>query len=118
MIFAFCTLGDMNYREVKKECRDNKFVPLLIYVYEGKRVLPYFSSEITCRDFCRRNLPRKWLSGAAHLEQEELEKLAADHCDIEVKMFEWPRKIKDLVEWDIIIHELLESPDVLAKAVR
>jgi len=117
MIFAFCTLGDMNFKEVKRECADNKFVPILVYVYEGKRVMPYFSSGNVCKDFCRRNLPKEWLSGAVTLGQEELEKLAADN-NMDVKLFDWPRNIKKFVEWDIIIHEFLDTPDISAKAIR
>ena len=110
MIFAFTTLGDMSLREVFKECRTGKFVPLLVYEFDGQRILPYFSAESTCRRFCERNLPKKWPSGAVHLTQADLEVLAKHK--IQVKDFQWPRNIKDVVTWDVHVHEFVNTPEI------
>jgi hypothetical protein len=110
MIFAFTTLGDMTLQEVFDECKSGKFAPLLVYEFEGKRVLPYFSSSNICRRFCQRNLPKKWPSGAVHLTTEDLEILAEQN--IQVKEFTWPRNIKDVVIWDVHVHEFVNVPEI------
>jgi hypothetical protein len=110
MIFAFTTLGDMSLREVFSECRSGKFAPLLVYEYDGVRVLPYFTSVSVCKNFCRRNLPKKWPSGAVHCTPEDIEILAAQ--SLQVKEFSWPRNIKDLVTWDVHVHEFVNTPDI------
>ena len=109
MIFAFTTFGDMNVGEVREECRTNKFAPLLIYEFEGKVTLPYFTSVRVCKEFCRRNLPKKWLSGAIYCTDDDLKTLA-DH-DMQLKEFSWPKKIKNLVSWDVHIHEFDDTPE-------
>jgi len=110
MIFAFTTLGDMDLREVFNECRHGKFAPLLVYEYEGARILPVFMSARVCKDFCRRNLPKKWPSGAVFFTQEDFEILAKQ--ELQVKEFDWPRKIKGLVTWDVHVHEFVKTPDI------
>ncbi len=115
MIFVFTTLGDMSYREVFKECGSEKFAPLLLYEYEGKRILPFFDNAETCRKFCRRNLPKEWPSGAVHLTKEDLGVLATQNLMFE--KFHWPRKIKDLVTWDVHVHEFVNTPDIITDRI-
>lgn len=110
MIFAFTTLGDMNLREVFSECRTGKFVPLLIYEFEGKMILPYFTSANVCKRFCERNLPKKWPSGAVYLTKDDMKILAEK--EIQVKEFQWPRNIKDAVVWDVHVHEFVNTPEI------
>jgi hypothetical protein len=110
MIFVFTTLGDMNLREVFNECHQGKFAPLLIYEFEGQRILPFFVSADTCRKFCKRNLPKEWPSGQARLTQADLEVLAAEN--FQVRQFDWPRKIKGLVTWDVHVHEFVDALEI------
>ena len=100
MIFAFTVKDDMSFKEVKDECSSG-WIPLLVYEFEGRKIIPVFKDINICRDFLKRNMPKGWLYGAVELNKSDIESIAEREC----KFFDWPNKIKDLVEFDIDIIE-------------
>lgn len=111
LVFAFTTMGHMSVQQIQYELKADKVCPLLVYEFEGETIIPLFVSKKVCHDFLKRNLPREWISGAVDLTPEDLEVLCEqDH--LKARKFEWPRKIKDLVIFNVHIHEFVDVPDV------
>jgi hypothetical protein len=111
---VLCTQGEMSLGEVLRECRNDCWVPLLVMrPDEGPPVVPVFPLEETARDFARRNLPKKWVHGAVALTDRDLEWMDSKGWD--VVRYDFPRKLKDVVEFDIEILEFDEPPEVRFK---
>jgi hypothetical protein len=100
----------MTLAETFREFPRDKVVSLLIYEQDGKQFLPAFHMAKTCRDFCRRNLPREWVSGQAILTDEDVEALPET---LEIKVFSYPQLLKDRVTWNTHIHWFTVTPDIL-----
>lgn len=105
MVFAFTTMGEMKLHELV-ELRDGKVCPLLVYEYQDETIVPIFSTAQVCFQFCRRNLPDDWVRGFVKLTPKDIEKLA----HFSAKVFNWPRKIKDVVKFNVHIHEFEDTP--------
>ena len=118
MLVAVSTMGEMTFAEVKKECGNEAWVPIVIYRvrHKGKihTVLPVFKNESVCLRWCQRNLSKEWgLSGGAYLTDGDVPTIDAKGW--EIKIFDWPNKVKDIVEFDVDPIDLSINPDIHAK---
>lgn len=113
MFGILCTQGHMSPRQIKTECVEQKFAPLLVMKANGDEdtILPVFTSQHTAMKFARRNLPKAWgLGGAVVLTQRDLDWFRDKGFAFSQMSF--PRKLKDVVDFDIEILEYDESPDI------
>lgn len=115
---AISTHGHMSFQDIKNECGKEAWVPLVVMRFEvdGKErtVLPLFSNEDVCRKWSKRNLPKDWgLCGGAYITQEDLENCEAKGWTFE--MLRFPRKFKDIVEFDVEPIEIGSNPEVHAR---
>jgi len=75
MYAVLCTDGEIDYNAVIKECRPEKWVPILSYYDEKdpkKPIIPVFHDPETVKDFVKRNLPKHWAKGAVYLIPENI----------------------------------------------
>ena len=104
MLVAFCTEGQMNSQDVRRECGKDGWVPLVILKNnEGKVILPTFASNQICKKFCERNLPKKWLFGGVTLAEEDIESIK--NKGWEFQYFDFPKLIKNYYSIEIEIYE-------------
>lgn len=118
MLVAISTMGQMTFAQVKKECGGEGWVPTVVYrvEYEGEpyTVLPMFTSEKICRQWCKRNLPKEWgLCGGAYLTEADIPTIEAKGW--RVRMFDYPNLVRDLVTFDVDPIDLDDKPDVYGK---
>ena len=106
MHFAFTTMGEMSIAETCKEFPRDTAVPLLVCVQGERRFIPAFHAPETCRNFCRRNFPKEWVSGQVILPDEDVETLKQSGFEIEV--FGFPKLLKDRVTFEAHIHFLVD----------
>ena len=117
MMFAIlCTQGEMTARELFKECKENKFAPILIMRNEEGTIVPIFHNQDTAHKFTKRNVPKEWaIFGAVQLtprDCEWMEMKGWKFC-----LLDFPRKLKDVVDFDVEILEYDEVPDVFAHRI-
>jgi hypothetical protein len=115
ILAAISTMGEMTFHQVKTECGEDAWVPLVVYhfEFEGKTntILPLFASEAICHKWCKRNLPKDWgLFGGTYLTNEDVPTIEAKGWN--VRMFEWPNLVKDLVRFEVVPIELNDKPEV------
>jgi hypothetical protein len=119
MYAVLCTQGHMTVQEIMRECRENRFSPILSMVAHGddEVIIPVSKNQNVLQKFAKRNLPKSWgLGGAVALTDRDLKWLESKgfkFCNLE-----FPRKLKDVVEFDIEILEYEEAPDVMASPRR
>ena len=95
----------MTSREVLQECCKEGWIPLIVWDNEdGVTIIPSFSSEQLCVNWLKRNLPKEWVKGAVTLSQDDLIKMR-DELGWMTMEFEWPRKMKELVELRTEVYE-------------
>ena len=111
MIAVICTDGQMKIDEIEKECVTGKWIPLLIYKTNNKKILPVFNLEDVARSFVKRNLPKNWAHGCVFLADSDIEKILKN--DWEIQPFDFPRKLNENpeIQFDFEIHEFQEEPD-------
>lgn len=111
MFAVLCTQGEMTAFQVLKECRKDKFAPILVMRNEGESVVPLFPSQKVAARFVDRNLPKEWgVTGAVQVTEQDLEFLEGKghrFC-----LLNFPRKLTDIVEFDIEILEYVEAPAI------
>ena len=108
-----CTHGEMSCRDVLVECTAGKWVPILVMrPDDGPPVVPCFQSIDVARNFARRNLPKNWLCGVVNLRLGDAEWIEGKGW--EVVVYGFPRKLKDVVPFDIEVLEYDEEPAVIA----
>lgn len=116
MYAVLCTQGEMTAKELLKECPENKFAPVLVMRNEEGTIVPVFKSEDMAARFTKRNLPKEWgIFGAIPLTIRDCEWMEEKQWKFCLLTF--PRKLVDVVEFDIEILEYEESPDVLTKRI-
>lgn len=98
------THGDMNAHEVYKECKPGKWVPILAMRIEDKTFIPCFPSPHTAKQFVKRNLPRGTTIGVMNFLKQDVEFMEGKGW--EVYLYSFPRKLKNLVEFNV---EILET---------
>lgn len=117
MLYALvCTEGHMNVRDIRQECRPEKWVPLVVYRKEDKTFLPLFESPRIARRFAERNFPKKWLTGIVNLNPLDFESIAEK--GIVCITLEWQKKMKNTVEFDIVVHEYDPDTEVEVEVVK
>jgi len=95
----------MSAQEVKAECGVEKWLPILVMRSEKEPgpVVPVFDSPHVAAKFARRNLPSNWLCGIIDLRRRDAEWM--DSRGWRAKKLDYPRKLKDVVDFDIEILE-------------
>jgi hypothetical protein len=109
MYAVFCTQGHMTRQELKEECSSEKWIPILVMWEIGKNypVVPLFETATLAGKFVRRNLPKEWLCGVVDIKMRDAEWM--DMKGWKATELTFPRKLKDVVRFDI---EILEyEPD-------
>lgn len=100
----FCTQNHMTRKELKEECSQGKWLPMLIMRTEDNDIiLPCFDTVEIARQFIRRNLPKDWVCGTVDLHKKGAQWMDA-HGWKAIK-FTFPRKLKDVVQFDVEILE-------------
>jgi len=102
MIAILCTDGAMELTDICSECKNNKWVPILVYYKDSVPTVVTFSNEDTAKRFAQRNLRKGWLLGAVYLGDEGIEFIKSRGWNIEV--MNWPRRLTnfgyEVVEFD------------------
>lgn len=97
-----CGQNYMTRQDMRQECA-NKWMPILVMKRNDQILIPVFASSNTAMRFAKRNLPKDWLCGHAEIT-EDLRKLF-DMKGLLCEQLAIPRKLKDIVEFDIEILE-------------
>ena len=107
-----CTQGEMSYQDVLRECKSQKWVPILVMrLEEGPPIIPCFESTEVARNFARRNLPKSWLRGVVNLTMRDTQWI--DKKGWRIVLYDFPKKLKDVVPFDIEVLEYDEEPKII-----
>lgn len=98
--------NEMSYREILKECKNEKWVPILVTRVDEKTFVPLFTSLQTAIQFIKRNLPKGSLVGTMDITEDDARFI--DEKGWEPVVYEWPKKVKDIAKFDI---EVMEHQD-------
>ena len=101
----------MSVRDVVAECVPGKWVPLLVMRHEGKVILPLFTETSVARRFVERNVGRKWISGTVNVTLEDAKWI--DDKGWAPAVYEFPRRLKEAVEFDVEILEYEDDREVV-----
>ncbi len=108
MIFCIlCGHGHMSYNDMIKECKKENWLPILVIRTEEGPVVPLFTSEKIATQFIRRNLSKSWTCGVVVMTLRDAEWM--DKNGWRALEFSFPKKLKDVVEFDV---EILECEKV------
>jgi hypothetical protein len=114
--FIFCTLGEMNMKEILAECQKQGWAPLMIVKQNnGSVMIPCFQCQETAIKFARRNLPKNQLFGSAKFPSEDIAKLRKNWVEDRgwiLEIMNHPRLVRDLGEITVEVHEYVERPDI------
>jgi hypothetical protein len=96
----------MTPAELKKECTVEKWLPILIIRTAGDDtpIIPLFDRMDLASRFVERNLPPKWICGVLNLQPSDAELI--DSKGWKAIKYDYPRKIKDVVKFDVEIIDL------------
>jgi hypothetical protein len=97
----------MSYRDMAKECKDDKFLPILVMRVKDEVIIPVFSLVNVAVGFIKRNLPQEWVCGVVVLGLEEAQRMDAKGW--KAIEYRFPRKLRDIVDFDV---EILECEKV------
>jgi hypothetical protein len=99
----------MTPKELKEECAAGKWLPVLVMRSTTKNcpIVPLFDDVKVAVRFAERNLPSNWVSGVVNLAMRDAEWM--DERGWEAIKFEYPRILKDIIEFDVEILEF--EPD-------
>ena len=105
----------MNSKELKEECTAGKWLPILVMrTDEGaKPIVPMFDSAKVAAKFVKRNLPRGWLCGTVNMRLKDAQWM--DDNGWKAIKFDYPRIMKDIVEFDIEIFEFETNHELVIK---
>lgn len=111
MIAIVCTQGQMRYKDIVGECREQQWVPIVVYRQPGKPpTVLSVPSDAVARQFVRRNFPKQWLCGSVKLTEEDVAQIQRNGWLIEEMHF--PRKMTNY-ELDVEVLQLAAKPDVM-----
>lgn len=113
-----CGHGHMNYNDMVKECQEENWLPVLVLrtkdmPADSPPIVPIFQSEQVAAGFIRRNLPKDWLCGTIKITLRDASWM--DDKGWRALEFTFPRKMKDVVNFDV---EVLECTDVCLQRKR
>lgn len=104
----FCTQGHMTAREVKDECTEGKWLPILVMrSNEDAPIVPIFDSIRVANGFVKRNLPSNWVCGVVNMQIKDAQLM--DQRGWRAIKFDFPRKLKDVVQFDVEILEFEQN---------
>lgn len=101
----FCTQGHMTLKEFKQECLAGRWLPILVMRANNEIIVPIFDTASIAGKFVARNLPSNWECGVIAMQIRDAQMM--DERGWKAIKFVFPRKLKDLVDFDI---EILEFP--------
>lgn len=101
MIAILRTDGEITPKEISKECRQEKWIPLASK--DGKVIL--FNDQDTANSFIKRNIPKHHIRGSIRLTKTELDNIPNK------LVLEFPNKM----ETEVYIHYLSSCPTLAAK---
>jgi hypothetical protein len=78
---------------------------------EGPPIIPCFESTEVARNFARRNLPKSWLRGVVNLTMRDTQWI--DKKGWRIVLYDFPKKLKDVVPFDIEVLEYDEEPKII-----
>ena len=111
MYVILCGQDHMSYSDMAKECSTGKWLPILVMrTGEESTIVPVFESVNTAIGFIRRNLPKDWICGTVPLRMRDAEWMDEHHW--KAIKFDFPRKLKDIVEFDVEILEYEKEHNV------
>lgn len=114
--FIFCTLGEMNMKDILAECQREGWAPILhVKFNDGKVIIPCFQTQPVAIKFAKRNLPKNHLFGCAKFLEDDLEKVRKNWVEDRgwsLELMNHPRLIRDLGTIDVEVHEYAQKPDI------
>ncbi|MCK9557761.1 MAG: hypothetical protein M0R50_06940 [Candidatus Cloacimonetes bacterium] len=105
----------MTLKELKDECTSGKWLPILVMRANdnGKPILPMFDTASLAAKFCKRNLPPNWLCGIVDLRLRDAQWM--DDNGWKAIKFDYPRKLSDIVEFDVEVVEFEPEHNLVIK---
>lgn len=96
----------MTPMELRNECTKGKWLPILIIRTDDDDtpIIPVFDRTDLAARFVKRNLPSNWICGVLNLQPSDAEYM--DSKGWKAIKYNYPRKIKDAIEFDIEIIDL------------
>jgi hypothetical protein len=82
----------------------------------GEKVVGLDVTKHAAEQFVKRNIPKKWISGVVNITTEDA--VAMDEKGWEAIIYEFPRKLVDIVEFDIEVFEYPEDKEVAVETIR
>ena len=93
MIAIIYSNGQIDFSELRFDCRENKWMPLADLKYKDGRVsIPCFEQSDIAKQFARRNLPKQWVRGGVELGDDEQDFIRNKGWNIEI--FNFPKLFK------------------------
>ena len=103
----------MTVTDVQKECVFEKWVPLMVMRMNDKVILPCFRHTDVARRFIERNLPKGTVCGVVNLTIRDAEWI--DEKGWSPAVYDFPRKLTDVVEFDVEILEYDSDHEVIVQ---
>jgi len=110
MLCILCGQEHMSYHDMLKECQSENWLPVLVMRINDKTILPMFENERFAARFIKRNLPKKWTTGVIAITPQDAERM--NEKGWEAIKFTFPRKVKNIVKFDV---EVIECNDVIVQ---
>jgi hypothetical protein len=106
----------MNIREIKTECRDKQFIPVLVYhkLDDPTPNIPLFVTSDTALTFIRRNMKPGQVMAGYRLAPEDVTEIEKQGWRMEVMTF--PRKMMKLpgIKVGVEVLRLAHKPEIEA----
>ena len=99
----WCGHGCMSKGEIIKECSEDAMLPILIMRTPDEVIVPLFNNPQIAKQFIKRNLPSDWQCGLVQITLSEAQLM--DDKGWKAIVFTFPRKLKDVVEFNIEIFD-------------
>lgn len=113
--FVFCTMGELNLKDILAECQSQGWVPVLIVRTKENVLIPCFPNQELAIKFAKRNLPKTQLWGTTLLTAEDMIVIKKDWVEKrgwKIEHLDHPRLMKNLGSLDVEVYEFQDKPDV------
>lgn len=107
------TDGQIDMKAIRKECRPEKWVPILTYKdVKNITIVPVFYDANLAKTFIKRNFPKDWTQASVSLGENNLKWMKDKGWKLEVMTF--PRLMKNLpnIHFEFEILDLLVVPEI------
>ena len=106
-----CAQNYMTYQDMVKECTKEKWLPVLVMrAAEDTPIVPVFDNIETANKFIKRNLPKDWLCGTIPMSLRDATWM--DEHGWKAIKFSFPRRLTDVVKFDVEILEYEQNHNV------